>query len=139
MKKLISSHQTVIDRYHFSCFTDESKINGQTGAALVVYTRFNREHLSSFNWRLDDRNSVFQAEMMALNEACTFLTSLPSESSSVAIFTDSMSSVYAICLDQHHRADSASKLDRLSKILLPHVAPWPSRGYAGTREYKATT
>ena len=135
MKELISSHQTVIDRYHFSCFTDGSKINEQTGAALVVYTRFNREPLSSFNWRLHDRNSVFQAEMMAINEACTFLTSLPSEGSSVAIFTDSLSSVYALSAASSTSRlciETRSSLDNLASTCGSVFFSW-IRGHAGVQ------
>ena len=110
-------HQTVTDRYNFSCFADGSKINGQTGAALVAFTSYNREALCSFKWRLDDRNTVFQAEMMAINEACSLVITLLSSGSSIAIFNDSLSPVYALSA-----TSSSSKLCIGARACLDNLA-----------------
>ena len=74
---------------------------------------------------------------MAINEACTFLTSLPSEGSSVANFTDSLSSVYALsgpsslsrlCIE------TRSSLDNLASTCGSVVLTW-IRGHAGVQRY----
>ena len=96
MNELISYHKSVTDRYHFCCFTDGSCINNKTGSALVVYSMHNADPLATFKWRLDDLNTVLQAEMMTIREAYTCLRSLPCQNSSVFIFTDSLSAVHAL-------------------------------------------
>jgi ribonuclease HI len=116
LNTLKSSHQSILDQYQFSCFTVGSKVNGHTGASLVVYwyTQHSSHPSSTFKWRLHDSNSVFQAELAAIEEACKLLLSLPSQGSSVAIFTDSLSSVSALsressssllCIKTRHSPD----------------------------------
>ena len=133
LNTLKSSHQSILDQYQFSCFTDGSKVNGHTGAGLVVYTQHSSHPLSTFKWRLHDSNSVFQAELAAIEEACKLLLSLPSQGSSVAIFTDSLSSVSALsressssllCIRTRH------SLDKLASTCRSVNLTW-IRGHAG--------
>ena len=135
MKQLVFCHDVIINNFNYSCFTDGSKINGHTGAALVLFSRFSSEPLTTFKWRLDDRNSVFQAEMMAINQASLLLSSLPIANSTICIFTDSLSSVHALsatssssklCLDTRH------SLDQLATSCKSLSLTW-IRGHAGVR------
>ena len=117
MKELIASHAETINKFDYACFTDGSKLNNQTGAALVLFVRFSTDPLTSYKWRLDDRNSVFQAEMMAIQESCNLLMSLPIHNSTIALFTDSLSSVYALTAEK-----SSSKICQSTRHLLDHLA-----------------
>ena len=135
MKQLVYAHDVTINNFNYSCFTDGSKINGSTGAALVLFSRFSSEPLTTYKWRLDDRNSVFQAEMMAINQATQLLTTLPIADSTICIFTDSLSSVHALSA-----TTSSSKLCHDTRHSLDHLASackslsltW-IRGHAGVR------
>ena len=90
------------------------KAKSKTGSELVVYFKYNADPLATFKWRLDDRNTVFQSEMIAIREAYSFLRSLSCHNASIAIFTDSLSSVHALsaeasssqlCIDTRRELD----------------------------------
>ena len=135
MRDLISSHKSVTDRFHFSCFTDGSRLNNKTGAALVVYSKHNEEPLAAFKWRLDDRNTVFQAELMAIREASTCLRSLPCQNASVAIFTDSLSAVQALSAEASSSLlciETRRELDTLTSLCSSVSLTW-IRGHTGIR------
>ncbi|XP_063692777.1 uncharacterized protein LOC134824732 [Bolinopsis microptera] len=133
MNALISSHKSVTDQYHFCCFTDGSRLNNKTGSALVVYSMYNNDPLATFKWRLDDRNTVYQAEMMAIREACIFLRSLSCLNASIAIFTDSLSSVHALSAEASSSRlciDTRRELDILTAECSSVFLTW-IRGHAG--------
>ena len=135
MNELISSHKTVTDRYHFCCFTDGSRLNNKTGSALVVYSMHDVDPLATFKWRLDDHNTVFQAEMMAIREACECLRSLPCQNASVAIFTDSLSAVHALSADASSSPlciETRRELDMLTSFCSSVSLTW-IRGHSGIR------
>ena len=82
-----------ISNNYTKCYTDGSKQkNGKTGYGLAV-TR--GDHMiSSENAQLSTTNSVFQAEVYAIDKSCHLLRQL--ETKSVTIFSDSMSGLYAL-------------------------------------------
>ena len=72
-------------------FTDGSKINEQTGCAFVVYA--NSIELHSEKYRLDDRCSVYQAELLAILKAVEWCAK---HKEKARIYSDSMSSIQSI-------------------------------------------
>ena len=116
MNELVINQHTIISKFNYVCFTDGSKLNNQTGAGLVLYSGPHHNPLSSFYWRLGDNNTVFQAEMFAISQACELLLSLPLGNASIAIFTDSLSSISALSMES-----SDSKLVIGTRLLLDKV------------------
>ena len=57
----------LINQLFFICLESLFLINAKnkTGSELVVYFKYNAD-LATFKWRLDDRNTVFQSEMIAI-------------------------------------------------------------------------
>ena len=57
----------LINQLFFICLESLFLINAKnkTGSELVVYFKYNADPLATFKWRLDDRNTVFQSEMIA--------------------------------------------------------------------------
>ena len=74
------------------CFTDGSKLNSKVGFGLGV-TRHDML-IASKNGQLGDDNSVFQAEVKAIQEAC--VTIGEKETDKVTIFSDSQSAILAL-------------------------------------------
>ena len=96
-EELRVSHQSVINRSDLTCFTDGSKINDRTGAGLVIYQRYSEQPFIQKCWRLQDNNTVFQAELSAIDEACKVISNLPlSPFSSIQMFKDSLASINAL-------------------------------------------
>lgn len=75
-------------------FTDGSKIENAVGGAFVVYEHSVETHKQIFS--LSDYCTVFQAELMAIKLAVSYLQH-QSQYTQTTIFTDSQSALLAIC------------------------------------------
>ena len=73
-------------------YTDGSKMINGTAAAFVAY-RHNVE-IYKYQIKLSHRNSIYQAELTAIDEAINWFNTTTNYS--VLIFTDNQSSVYAL-------------------------------------------
>ncbi|XP_037302724.1 uncharacterized protein LOC119193177, partial [Manduca sexta] len=73
-------------------YTDGSKQDGRVGAALVIYSPNNDTKVKKY--KLHDTCSVYQAELLAIAEACSWIDQhhIPD----TTIFTDSMSATQEI-------------------------------------------
>ena len=79
----------------FNAFTDGSKLDGQTGAGLVIYQGGAEKTAKHF--RLPDGTTVFQAEVAAISEAAQTLLSMWNERMRfVKIFIDSQAAILAL-------------------------------------------
>lgn len=83
-----------IEFKELSIYTDGSKIKGKVGGATSVWINGVETHNHTF--RLGDKCSVFQAELVALLRACRLLTRRPYSGKSADIFSDSRSALQAI-------------------------------------------
>ena len=95
------------------CYTDGSKMKNQTGFGLGI----TRENIliASKNGQLDEDNSVFQAEVKAIQEACIILREEGTRE--VTIFSDSQSALLAlssILTRSETVIDCISSLNKLS-------------------------
>ncbi|XP_035224450.1 uncharacterized protein LOC118197074 [Stegodyphus dumicola] len=108
-------------------FTDGSKLDNSTGCAYVTYA----DNLPIFHWKghMHSNNSVFQAECLALQQAIAYATTL--QASSVNIFTDSLSALFALLNPRH----SSSLIHSIQQLLHDHDYPsihlvW-TKGHSG--------
>ena len=77
-----------------TCYTDGSKTDEGCGAGFIITTNNNDTTLHEGSYWLPDYCTVFQAELTAITEACTHLTS--NNNKHIIIWTDSLSSMQAI-------------------------------------------
>ena len=61
---------------HFNIYTDGSKKNGKVGAGAVLFK--SNVMIKELSCRLPDEATVFQAELMAIREAATAISAVPS-------------------------------------------------------------
>ena len=83
-------------------------------------------------WKLHHNNSVFQAELMAIKESCSFLLSTNPVGKSICILTDSLASVHSLTATSSNRPsvlDTRTALDLLSDVASVHIF-W-IRGHSG--------
>ena len=102
-----------------SCFTDGSRMDGNTGAGFTVFRKYSETSFHSDAWSLPPLCTVFQAELSAINKACNFMHTLSPTPASICIFSDSLSSVESLtssfcssrlCLDTRETLDSLSTI-----------------------------
>ena len=96
---LVSSFYNTIVQYDICAFTDDSKTALNTGAGAVIFLKHNINPWKKLQWKLRHSNYVFQAELVAIKETILILSSLPPfyiQGTSIAIFTDSQSSIKAL-------------------------------------------
>lgn len=82
-----------IDIYDFKIFTDGSKIENRVGCAFIVIDKYN-QYIHREKHRLQDGNTVFQAETWALLKAVQFVRL--NKLNNVGIYTDSRSALQAL-------------------------------------------
>ena len=88
MNLLRTDQQSAISQFDYTAFTDGSKLDGQVGAGSVIYNKHSAEPLHTMSWRLQDDNTVYQAELFAIKETCIFISTLPINHSNIYIFSD---------------------------------------------------
>ena len=72
---------------NFECYTDGSKMNSKVGASVVIYKK--EVELKTWNARLPDDCTVFQAELKALRQCVVMLSTLLNRGDCISIFSDS--------------------------------------------------
>jgi ribonuclease HI len=113
-------------------FTDGSKIGGRSGFGLVIFD----EGVPIYDMAepLDPSCTVFQAELWALNCAARALAELKIKHKQITIFTDSMSSVFALKSTDCRNflvQDTIFKLNSLSRSNKIHLQ-W-TKAHVGTQ------
>ena len=128
----LKQHLQHLKPFHIACFTDGSHINDRTGAAAVLYDVSTTDTITELQWKLHHSNSVFQAELMAIKESCSFLLSTNPVGKSICILTDSLASVHSLTATSSNRPsvlDTRTALDLLSDVASVHIF-W-IRGHSG--------
>ena len=77
-----------------TCYTDGSDTDTGCGAGYIITTDNNNTILHENSFRLPDFCTVFQAELTAIREACTYLATTTNKH--IIIWTDSLSSIQAV-------------------------------------------
>ena len=100
-------------RAQFTVYTDGSKIDNGTGSGFVVYHNKERIHTESIS--LPNHATVFQTEIMAINQACQYLLSISEDYNIkyLKIFSDSQAAILAL---HNTRITSLSVLETLEYI-----------------------
>lgn len=82
--------------FKYKVYTDGSKTEVGTGGAFAIWTDEIRTHARLY--RLENKCSVFQAEMLAIHQAATYILQEINlrDKPRIAIFSDSMSSILSI-------------------------------------------
>ncbi|GBN17301.1 hypothetical protein AVEN_131248-1 [Araneus ventricosus] len=88
--KILDFPSTVVN-FYFEVYTDGSGIDGNIGASVCVFK--NNNCINVFQFKLSKFNSVFQAELAAINFAAGWAVD---NNVRVNIFTDSLSSIEAL-------------------------------------------
>ena len=82
---------------YITCYTDGSKTDAGSGAGLIITTDNNNTIIYESSIKLPDYCTVFQAELVAISEACKHLiTTTNTNNKHIIIWTDSLSSIEAI-------------------------------------------
>ncbi|XP_023235328.1 uncharacterized protein LOC111634717 [Centruroides sculpturatus] len=84
---------------NINIFTDGSRINNSVGCSFVIYN--NNSEISQQTFRLDDRCTVFQAELFAIGKAIDYVNQTY-ENVAVDIYTDSLSAYNLIRSNKLH-------------------------------------
>ncbi|KAG8179196.1 hypothetical protein JTE90_004025 [Oedothorax gibbosus] len=99
-------------------FTDGSAINGAVGGAFVVCYYGQAIHRGL--GRLEDRNSVFQAELTAIEKACSWVIQ-NLRNTEVSLFSDSRSGLQTIANPDNRCSIAISILEHVEKARTQHV------------------
>ncbi|GFT44992.1 RNase H domain-containing protein [Trichonephila clavipes] len=93
---LVSYSNEVSQEYRTVCFTDGSKLNGRVGLACAIYEK-GVEYVT-FQHRLRDECSVFQAELLCINLAVKLIQDSLRQGGTLnfLICTDSLSSLHCL-------------------------------------------
>ncbi|KAG8179219.1 hypothetical protein JTE90_004047 [Oedothorax gibbosus] len=99
-------------------FTDGSAINGAVGGAFVVcyYVQAIHKGLKS----LEDKNSVYQAELTAIDKACAWVNQ-NLRNTEVSLFSDSRSGLQTIANPDNRCSIAKSILEHIEKAKTLHV------------------
>ena len=79
-----------------SCYTDGSRTDSGSGAGYIITTDNNNLTIKESHFKLPDYSTVFQAELLAIKEACNYLSSQNNKNKNIIIWTDSLSSIQAL-------------------------------------------
>ena len=93
------------------CYTDGSRMNGKTGYGYIISD--GDYIMKESNGFIGDNASVFQAEITAIQQACLELSKFEGD---ITIFTDSMSSVDALCKLKIKSKVVANCIQELNKL-----------------------
>ncbi|GFY19219.1 RNase H domain-containing protein [Trichonephila clavipes] len=93
---LVSYTNEIFQEYKTVCFTDGSKLNGRVGLACVIYEK-GVEYVT-FQHRLRDECSVFQAELLRINLVVQLIQDSLRQGGTLnfLICTDSLSSLHCL-------------------------------------------
>ncbi|GBN29618.1 hypothetical protein AVEN_71903-1 [Araneus ventricosus] len=91
LKHKILEFPSTIENSDFEVYTDGSGIDGNIGASLCIFN--NNSCINTFQFKLSSFNSVFQAELAAINFAAGWAVD---NGTRINIFTDSLSSIEAL-------------------------------------------
>ncbi|GBM13645.1 hypothetical protein AVEN_229607-1 [Araneus ventricosus] len=99
---LVSYFKNIEDNFPVVYFTDGSKISSKVGLALVVF----QDHIDTkvHQFRIRDECSVFQADLLCVAQAVNWIQTNENLSSNFLIFSDSLSSLFALnCNNSRNR------------------------------------
>ena len=107
--------QTWVQHAQFTIYTDGSKMGNRVGAGFVSYHQGRSCHEAAY--RLPEFATVFQAEILAIREACAWLETCPN-AHFVKICVDSMAALQALSSDHISSSlvrDTVRILNRVAK------------------------
>ena len=94
-------------------YTDGSGLDGKIGYGYSISTNMNQTKIANNFGSLPNFCTVFQAEVVAITQACTKMTELNVTDKNIYIFSDSLSAIKAL---NQLRISSSTILDCLSRI-----------------------
>ena len=94
-------------------YTDGSGLDGKIGYGYRISTNMNQTNIANNFGSLPNFCTVFQAEVVAITQACIKMTELNVTDKNIYIFSDSLSAIKAL---NQLRISSSTILDCLSRI-----------------------
>ena len=94
-------------------YTDGSGLDGKIGYGYKISTNMNQTNIANNFGSLPNFCTVFQAEVVAITQACIKMTELNVTDKNIYIFSDSLSAIKAL---NQLRISSSTILDCLSRI-----------------------
>ncbi|GFY31183.1 RNase H domain-containing protein [Trichonephila clavipes] len=91
---LVNYRKNIENNFPVVCFTDGSKINSKVGLAFVIFQDF--IEIGTRQYRIRDECSVFQAELLCIAQAVSWICNNEILSSNFLICSDSLSSLCAL-------------------------------------------
>ncbi|GFW23880.1 putative 115 kDa protein in type-1 retrotransposable element R1DM [Trichonephila clavipes] len=91
---LVNYRKNIENNFPVVCFTDGSKINSKVGLAFVIFQDF--IEIGTRQFRIRDECSVFQAELLCIAQAVSWICNNEILSSNFLICSDSLSSLCAL-------------------------------------------
>ncbi|GFX99051.1 RNase H domain-containing protein [Trichonephila clavipes] len=91
---LVNYRKNIENNFPVVCFTDGSKINTKVGLAFVIFQDF--IEIGTRQFRISDECSVFQAELLCIAQAVSWICNNEILSSNFLICSDSLSSLCAL-------------------------------------------
>ncbi|GFW97730.1 putative epidermal cell surface receptor [Trichonephila clavipes] len=91
---LVNYRRNIENNFPVVCFTDGSKINTKVGLAFVIFQDF--IEIGTRQFRIRDECSVFQAELLCIAQAVSWICNNEILSSNFLICCDSLSSLCAL-------------------------------------------
>ncbi|GFX80495.1 RNase H domain-containing protein [Trichonephila clavipes] len=91
---LVNYRKNIENKFPVVCFTDGSKINTKVGLAFVILQDF--IEIETRQFRIRDECSVFQAELLCIAEAVSWIFNNEILSLNFLICSDSLSSLHAL-------------------------------------------
>ncbi|GFS74478.1 retrovirus-related Pol polyprotein from type-1 retrotransposable element R1 4 [Trichonephila clavipes] len=92
--KLINYRKNIENNFSVVCFKDGSKINTKVGLAFVIFQDF--IEIETRQFRIRSECSVFQAELLCIAQAVSWICNNEIHSSNFLIHSDSLSSLSAL-------------------------------------------
>ncbi|GBN04054.1 hypothetical protein AVEN_259791-1 [Araneus ventricosus] len=107
---LVTYYENIEDNFPLVCFRADSKINSKVGLEFVVF----QDHIETevHQFRIRDERNVFQAVLLCIAQAVNWIRTSANFSFNFLIWSDSLSSLYALnCINSPNRLIIKSQIN----------------------------